>query len=408
MTAPSLLPLATIRRRSRPAAEAAGTSTVCSRLATAVVIVALVPSLVHAQQAGRVRLTSGVEVPGEIVALSPNGVDVETDGKVRKFSIESLKEVRFDDEPEALRDARGLLLRNDAAAALAELATIDPGEINGLGREIRAELAFVTSAATARRALSTGENLAAAQKTVGEFLATHPRSHHLYAMQEILGDLIARQGNPAQAAAAYGLLEKGPPAIATRAAILQAALLYRQQSYAEALRDYESASRNATNAAATGLAESQDPLQRGLERARAAGITAAKREADLGRARCLARLGKADEAITIVRGVLADADPDDDDGLGRIFNALGDAQRTAGELASERSGERDRDALISFLTVALVHNTVPAEHAEALFNLVELWERNNNPERARAARRTLEATYPESPWTTKLPPPTAP
>jgi outer membrane protein assembly factor BamD (BamD/ComL family) len=51
---------------------------------------------------------------------------------------------------------------------------------------------------------------------------------------------------------------------------------------------------------------------------------------------------------------------------------------------------------------------VPDDHAEALFNLVELWNTNNKPERAREARQSLETTYPNSPWTKKLPPAKAP
>jgi tetratricopeptide (TPR) repeat protein len=393
-----------------PAARPADQPSCIRWMAAAILFVAVVPSPANAQQAGRVRLASGVELPGEIVTLSPNGIEVETDGKPRKFAIESVKEVRFDAEPDALRNARGLLLRKDGAAALAALGGIEPGEMDGADREIRAELEFVTSAATARQSLATGVNLAGAQKAVNDFLAAHPRSHHLYSMQEMLGDLLAGQGKPAEAAAAYGVLEKGPPGIAMRAATLKAALLYRQRDYAEALRAYEAAARGAGSLpAAIGPEDSRDPLQRGIDKARAAAAMAVKRDADLGRARCLTRLGKTGEAITVARAALGDADADDGEGLGRIFNALGDAQRTASEqLPPEQVGERNRDALISFLTVHLVHNTAAANDAEALFNLVELWDRGNNPERSRAARRTLETSYPDSSWAKRLPPAKAP
>jgi hypothetical protein len=33
-----------------------------------------------------------------------------------------------------------------------------------------------------------------------------------------------------------------------------------------------------------------------------------------------------------------------------------------------------------------------------LAGLVELWEKENHPERARDARQALEQTYPDSPW----------
>ena len=72
--------------------------------------------------------------------------------------------------------------------------------------------------------------------------------------------------------------------------------------------------------------------------------------------------------------------------------------------AQRASAGDPRDALISFLTVDLVHNEAPDEHAEALFNLVDLWLQANHPERSREARRVLETTYPASPWTKKLAP----
>lgn len=336
----------------------------------------LVHAVAHAQSPDRVVLTAGPAKQGQIIDISPNGVDLEErSGSSTKIPIEDIREIRFGDEPEPLRSARLLLLRKDGAGALGELDKIERAEMEGVRKEIQMELAYVRAAATARRALATGEGVPAAQKAVGDFLASHPRSHHLYEIQELLGDLLARQGKAAEAAAAYGVLEKGPPAIEVRAATLKADLLFGQQKYAEALREYEAAAKVAANV----------PQQAGAK---------ARLGAELGRARCLARTGKAADAIAAARATLDAADPADSESLGRIFLVLGDAQRAA--------GDKDRDALISFLTVELVHNRVPDDHAEALFNLVELWEKTNNPERSREARQALESTYPDSGWSRKL------
>ena len=79
--------------------------------------------------------------------------------------------------------------------------------------------------------------------------------------------------------------------------------------------------------------------------------------------------------------------------LSKAYAVLGDAYRAAG---------KEQDALIAFLTVDLVYNTQPESHAEALFNLAQLWDKAQNPERARQAKQALEATYPDSSWTKKL------
>lgn len=346
-----------------------------SRIITAAVCLLLVHAMGHAQSPDRVMLTAGGPKQGQIIDISPNGVDLEMGKSPVKIPIEEIREIQFGDEPEALRSARGLLLRKDGSGALGELDKIDRAEMEGVRKEIQMELAYVRSAATARKALATGEGLPAAEKGIGDFLAAYPRSHHLYEIQELLGDVLAREGKVAEAAAAYGTLEKGPPAIEVRAATLKADLLYGQQKYGEALREYEAAAKVAATV----------PQQAG---------TKAKVAAELGRARCLTRLGKAADAITAARGILDATDPADSESLGRIFIVLGEAQRAA--------GDKDRDALISFLTVELVHNRVPDDHAEALFNLVELWEKTNNPERSREARQALESTYPDSGWTRKL------
>lgn len=346
-----------------------------AQLTCAALIAAVSAAPALAQAPDRVRLVTGVEIQGEVIDVSPNGIDIEDRSGPKKISIETIREVRFAGEPEELRSARTLLLRKDGAGALDELAKINPADIEGIAKEIQTELAFVRAAATAHKALATGEGLAAGQKAVADFLTAYPRSHHLYDMQEVLGTVLARQGKLAEAAAAYGSLDKGPPALEVRAATLKADLLSGQQKYPEALREYEAAAKVATKIEGNSG-------------------TRARLDAELGRARCLTRLGKAADAIAAAQGMLKDADPGDSEILARLFGVLGEAQRTV--------GNKDKDALVSFLTVEMVHNSVPEEHAQALFNLVELWEKTNNPERAREARQTLEASYPDSPWTKKL------
>lgn len=333
------------------------------------------------QALDRVRLVNGTELRGDIIDASPNALDLQTqqaDGSLAatKVPIETIREVRFAGEPDSLQIARRFLTRKDGSAALDELAKIAPDELDAADEDVRAELAYVRSAATARKALAAGENLAAGEKAVSEFLSKQPRSLHAYAMQELLGDLLAAQGRQPEAAAAYGALDKGPPAIAVRAATLKADLLFRQGRYADAQREYESAAKSAAS-----IGNPSGPRSAW--------------QADLGRARCLTRQSRPEEAIAVVTGLLAAADRDDA-ALGKAYNVLGEAQRAS-------AGDA-RDALISFLTVDLVHNDAPDEHAEALFNLVELWETANHPERSREARQALETTYPGSPWTKKLAP----
>jgi len=343
----------------------------------AAVVVLSTASAGSGQTPDRVKLVERGEVQGEIVGLSPNDVEVRdsrTDETVR-VPIDRVREVVFGGEPDSLRSARTMLLRQDPTGALAELGKVTQDELDGTSVNVLTEMDFVRAAGAARAATATGSGLDAGEQAIRQFIAKRPRSHHLYAAHEILGDLLARAGKYGDAAAAYEALAKGPPALRVRAAAAKAGLLVEQKQYAAAQREFASAAGIDT-----------DPKD--------ATSAAQKRYAELGSAQCLVRLGKAADVVPVVRGVVAAASPDDRELLARAFNVLGDAYAAV--------GGKDQDALIAFLTVDLVYNTVPDSHAEALFNLARLWQKTQNPERARAARQALETSYPESRWTRQL------
>ena len=328
------------------------------------------------QSVDRVRLLDRKEVTGEITSVSPDAVEVADarSGETKKVPIEMIRDVLIGDEPDVVRNARGMLQRNDGARALAELENLTAEDKDGASDLVLAEVDFVQAGASAVRAIATGADQDAAVKGLRAFLAKHGNSHHTYEVWELLGNLLGRTGKFPEAAQAYAALEKGPPAYRVRAARAKAGLLFEQGNYAEAAREYENATKIETNP------EDQASARQ-------------KRAADLGRARCVARQGKAPEAITMIDAVVQAADPEDGDTLAIAYNALGDAHRAGG---------KDQDALLAFLTVDLVYNGLPESHAEALFNLAQLWEKAGNPERSREARQALEAGYPDSPWTRKL------
>ena len=98
--------------------------------------------------------------------------------------------------------------------------------------------------------------------------------------------------------------------------------------------------------------------------------------------------------VKAAKDTIRKANPNDRDLLATAFLTLGECQRAA-RLA-------DEEALVSYLTVDLVYNGVPEVHAEALYNLVQLWEATKQPERAREARQALLGNYPQSSWAKKV------
>lgn len=319
-------------------------------------------------------LTDGERISGSIVSLAPDFVEVEgRDGSLGKFPISGVREVVLDGEPQSLGSARVLLGRLDGAGALGELAKIEKGELAAADPQIRDEYEFLMRAATARAA--TAADGPAAAEALQAFLTAKPRSHHRFEGHEILGDLFVRLGKFDEAVAAYTELDRGPPAVRVRSATIKARLLLQQNKPAEAIREFDAAIKIPTEPT-----DAASSLEKG--------------EAELGIARCLARTDRAEDGIKVAKAMIDKADPNDRALLGKAFATLGECQRAA--------GGKDEDALISYLTVDLVYNKIPEPHAEALYNLVQLWDASKQPERARAARQALLAAYPESPWAKKL------
>lgn len=347
-------------------------------LAVASALVVAASGVATAQSSDRVKLLDRKEVFGEIQVASPNEVEIlDSRGETVRIPVDRIREVLLNGEPDSLRNARGMLLRQDARSALEELAKVTKPELDGSSNLVLTEMDFVRAAALGRVAAAAAgaagaaAGMAEAEAALRGFLKAHATSFHRYEALEVLSALFARAGKYDDAAAALAGLEKGPASLRVRAAVGKAKLLYEQQKYPEALREFEAAEKAQTDDA--DLASRRQ-----------------KAEAALGRARCLARTGKAAEAVTVATSGIRGLGAQDGEFLALAYATLGDALRAGG---------KDQDAIIAFLRVDLVHNTMPDAHAEALFNLVQLWDKMKNPERSRQVRQDLEATYPESRWT---------
>ena len=339
-------------------------------------IVGLACLSVDAQIPDRVISTDGPEgtVSGKVIAVTPGGVDVEDKaGTSKNVPVEKIREIQFAGEPASLKTARSMLARRRPADALKELAKIEPSELEGAEPLIVAEVEFVKAAAAGRAAIDSGGSPVDAGKQVNEFLKKHSESFHFYQMQELLGDLLGSAGKWELAQDAYAKLAKGPASWKVRAAAARATMLFNQKKYDEAYKEFQSAIK----------IDAGDEIS-----------LAQKRGAELGMAKCLTQQGKQADAINMVQKIIKQSNPEEKELLGKAYNVLGEAYRS--------TGGKDQDALISFLTVDLVYNSLPESHAEALFYLCELWERGKNPERAREAKQNLESTYPNSSWAKKV------
>jgi tetratricopeptide (TPR) repeat protein len=153
-----------------------------------------------------------------------------------------------------------------------------------------------------------------------------------------------------------------------RAAVAVGRSLQAQNKHAEAIKQFDAA-----------LATPGDDAATQHERL----------SATLGKAVSLAETGAGDEAVGIIEKVIHDADPQQKELHARAYNALGNCYEKGG---------KTKEALLAFLHVDVLYNTVPEAHAEALSHLAPLWKAIGQDERARESRQALTERYGGSRW----------
>ena len=114
--------------------------------------------------------------------------------------------------------------------------------------------------------------------------------------------------------------------------------------------------------------------------------------ARVGLARCQAETASVDQAIQTLEEIISKGDESDGELFGRTYNALGHCLLKK---------QQPRDALMAFLHVDVLFFSEADVHAEALYNLANLWESIKKPDRAGAARNMLVDRYAGSPWASK-------
>jgi len=320
-----------------------------------------------AAMADVIRKTQG-QVNGDVVQVTAQEVTIKQGATETKVPVNQIEVVRYSDEPSLLNTVRTAI---DAGRNEDAVATLERIKVDDLIRpEIKQDFDFYTALAKARLALAGTDQQAIVDAGVLmlNFTRNHPQSYHYYRACEIVGDLLVAAGKYGPSQEFYGRLAQAPwPDYQMRAGVATGRALLAEGKTDEALAHFDKA-----------LAlEARGPV---AEKARLA--------ATLGRARCLAEAGKADEAVELVEGIIAQTNPEETELQAQAYNTLGVAHVKAG---------RTQDALLAFLHVDVLYFKSPNEHIEALQNLVDLWTQVQKPERADEAATILRERYNRSP-----------
>jgi tetratricopeptide (TPR) repeat protein len=115
-----------------------------------------------------------------------------------------------------------------------------------------------------------------------------------------------------------------------------------------------------------------------------------KQGALIGKARCQAEKGQADEAIRQADEIIAKASPDEIELLAKAYLTKGVALEKA---------KKSQEAIFALLHVDTLYSDDSPAHAEALYHLVGLWQQANKPQRVLDTTKALQSQYPNSRWT---------
>lgn len=316
-------------------------------------------------------------VAGTVKAVTANDVTVDAQGKAEKIPVTDIEAIEYEGEPSELKLARSALKAGGDQNAVVQLEKIKQETVTR--KEIKQDLAFYHAQAQARMALRGAGDVKKAGTAMYQFASANTDSYHYLQAQEILGELLVADGNLTAALDAYSKLDAAPyDEYKMRAGTARGRALMSQQKYPEALAEFEKV-----------LALPFNPMtQKGTpsESQRFAAI--------LGKAQCQANTGGYDDAIKELEGtIIPNLNPEEALLQAQAYNTLGNCYN--------QKPDGKKPALLAFLHVDVLYNTIPNAHAEALWNLSNVWVDLGKNERGQEALNRLNRLYPGSPWITK-------
>jgi len=315
----------------------------------------------------RVKRLNEPPIPGKITEITAQDVTVEQAGVPKKVGVNEIDSVTFEGEPPELAQARVFVNNARYADAMSSINKID---LDAVKRpEVKQDIEFYKAIAATRAALAGSANKSTAGKLLAAFSKNNPASFHFLEAEEAMGDLFMSLGKVDSALPFYAKLAATPwPDYQMRAAVLTGRALETQKQYDKAIKKYE------------------EVISRDMQ-----GKEADKQRlsATLGKATSLSASGKTDDAIKLIEGVIAKADPEQLEVHARAYNALGECYLAAG---------KKKEAMLAFLHVDVLYAGFPEQHAQALYHLSKLWTEADKAQRAVDASRTLKEKYPNSRW----------
>ncbi len=313
------------------------------------------------------RRSDGVTLRGVFTAMNRSEVTIEkSGGQSETVSVADIKEVRFDQEPSPLLTARSNERSGAFAAALEKLQT-SQSEYTGTDARLKTDIAYLIARVHGKQALTDTSLLDDAVQQLEQFRAANGTNFRYLEATLLQARLLAAKGDTD---AGRTLLQEVQSS-GVRGYQLQAGVQLGRLLLAAGDANGAIAAFNQV------IQESQGD----------AAATTAFFDGQLGKALCLKQQGQLDEAIAALEEVISTASEAESRILAEAWVRKGDCLRQKNE---------PKAALMAYLYVDVLYAGEPAQHAEALLNLSQLWGPSGHQDRAQDAAARLSERYPNS------------
>ncbi len=319
------------------------------------------------------RKSQSTRLSGEITGVSKSGVTIkqQTGGEV-EVPANDIALIEWDAAPATLKAALGQESNGAYNEAIDALKNILEG-LPATATNIRTDAEYFIARNLAKAALADSSRLPDAIARMKSFTDANITSYHYYEAMDFLGRLHLAAGNYPQAEAAFTSVENsGFEDWKISAQSSKARVMLAQNQVDQALAAFD--------AVLATPAKDDASKQRQLE-------------AKLGKAKCLNLKNQYDNALTLLESIVKEAAEDD---------ARLQAEACALSGTALLGQGKNLEAALAYLKIDVLFPGQQDFHAEALYNLAQLWPSLGQPGRAEEARAQLEAKYPNSPWTKKL------
>lgn len=321
-------------------------------------------SLYRIKKSGKVSKTLG-----KIAEITPLYVTFNGRGGAEKIPVWEIAKLQAADEPTEVDKARDRIeaSRNDEAMEL--LGQVKAGDPITAG-----EVAWYRAVAMSETAFSGGSYSAIdAGGQVQKFLKAHPKSHHFVPATDLMGRLAMADGKLDFAAKQFDILTKSKwPEYVARGHFYTGEAMMRSKKFPQAAAAFDKVAAIQAN---------DDLTQR------------YKRLAQCQRARIDAMTGDPGASITKLESIIKQENPDDKELFAYAYNALGTCYLKAQNLA---------EAEEKFLFTHLLFDSESGPHAEAVYQLSDIWTKQKQTDRASEARQILKSRYRNTWWSSQL------